>query len=156
MHCSSRSVHLFFHAVMPWCTQAIMCRCTLIFDVHYHIIPYVHSRNLVSPGSPRHGVAQPGGGFGQGHLCTALQSQRGPFVCRTQSSRAGHGLHHALHYSQSTKQTAKTFPSNANKGVHSESCHAFLPRTERRSHSLWEKSDEKSPRFINSPVKRGT
>lgn len=62
-----------------------MCRCTLIFDVHYHIIPYVHSRNLVSPGSPRHGVAQPGGGFGQGHssakskgaLCVPHTKQQG-------------------------------------------------------------------------------
>lgn len=57
---SARPLHSLFHAVMPWCTQTIMCQCTLISDVHYHIIiPYVHFHSLVSPGSPSHGVTQP-------------------------------------------------------------------------------------------------
>lgn len=66
---------------MPWCTQTMMCQCTLIFDVHYHIIPYVHFHNLASPGSPSRGVTQPSGGFSSGHPRTALplQSQKGSF-----------------------------------------------------------------------------
>lgn len=61
--------------------QTIMCQCTLISDVHYHIIPYVHFHSPVSPGSPSHGVTQPSGGFALEHPRTALplRSQKGSF-----------------------------------------------------------------------------
>lgn len=36
------SLCMYFHAVMPWCAQKIRCQCTLIFDVYYRIILYVH------------------------------------------------------------------------------------------------------------------
>ena len=65
----------------------IMCQRTLIFDVHYHIIPYAHFHNAASPGCPSPGVTQRSGGF-------ALAVPEGILPCS--SHKASRALQHPV------------------------------------------------------------
>lgn len=146
--------------------QTIACQCTLISDVHYHIIiPYVHFHSPVSPGSPSHGLTQPTSPWGYklslaqlrgapAHS-SALAGPKGTLLCPShKAAGAGHDLYNTLYYSKSTKQGAKTIPPSANKAMCSEGWDTFLARIENHSHSWWQGMKKKNPDpgFICSPA----
>lgn len=114
-----------------------MCQCTLISDVHYHIIPYVHFHSPVSPGSPRHGVTQPSDGFASDYPCTppSLAESKGTLLCpSSKAAGARRELYNTLYYSKSAERAVKTIPSHANKRCALRGLYFFLPpRTENRS-----------------------
>lgn len=124
--CSARPLHLLFQAVMPRCTQMIMCQCTLISDVHGHIIiPHVHSHSLLS--------SQPWGWLHNQHHCGGTNRApwlKGTLLCPShKAAGAGSSLQHPV-VQEEHNHTAKAIPPNADKGMCSEGWDTFPPRIE--------------------------
>lgn len=135
------------------CCNALMYADNYV-SMHINIwcaLSYYPLCALSQPGEPR--LSQPWGYTTKRWLClgapahsSALAESKGILLCTSHKAAvAGHDLYNTLYYSKSTKQTAKTIPSNANKGVRSEGCYTFLPRTENCSHSWWQRRKKPKP-----------